>query len=157
MVSVSTFAINPVSQLKKTRDSTRRSELQEMRRAFDAYFHDTGCFFPQGEEIPWGQEWIVSGETMLRKVPTGPGNSCSDASCSQYSYFTDESACPQWFIIFAEKEYVNNDISSNDCFIDTYDNSCFPTDFEAGKYICAGDGIMSCEELRVLDIPTISE
>lgn len=153
MISVGIFAINPITQLKKAKDSTRRSDLQEIRNAVNTYSHDGGCF-PESNQIPWGQEWqSASGEIFLKQVPTGPGTtSCADASCSEYKYITENVSCPQWFVLFARKEFVQNYSTAGDCFIDRNVEMCFPVNYTPGEFICLADGIPSCDELKDSEI-----
>lgn len=143
------ITLNPVTQIKKSQDSQRRSDIHQIRNALEAYYHDHNCYPLNSISLPWGQEWKENNMTYMKKVPVGP--SCSGRSCSEYTYITDATNCPQWYSVFAKKDL--KDAGSSDCPLESLSN-CTPNGYLNSYYICASGGITNCSTIASSSLQT---
>lgn len=67
LASVLIIAINPLTQLQKSRDSQRKSDLEQVQRALEVYYNDTGSY-PAAATVTFGSAW----GTYMAKVPQDP-------------------------------------------------------------------------------------
>ena len=64
MVGVLTL-INPVSEVKKGLDAKRKSDLAQIQRLLELYYHDNGEY---PSSLPFGESW----DTYSNKLPNDP-------------------------------------------------------------------------------------
>lgn len=80
--------INPLTQIQKAKDSQRKNDLAQIKRALEAYYNDCGRYPPPWSFVgpimgcgqtcattvscEWGQPWKVGGTTYMQKLPTDP-------------------------------------------------------------------------------------
>lgn len=79
LVSIVSFAFNPLAQIEKAKNSQRQSDIREIRHALELYYQDKNCF--PGEVslssiLATNGEWSENGggTIYLKKVPSDPGN-----------------------------------------------------------------------------------
>ena len=117
MVMVSVFllmaflTIDPIGQLDKAKDTQRKHDLEQVKRALDAYYNDNNCYPTQQQGVPFGLEWSDSGSGVvyMKKVP-------QDKDCAKtgycYFYQTDASDCPQWNVLYTRLSRSTNALTS---------------------------------------------
>ena len=97
MISILSAAIlatlNPIEQVKKGRDSQRKSDLGQIQKALDAYLADWNVY---PASLPFGAKWTVSGTIYMRKVPQDPSPS--------QAYFYAQQLSGQGFRLYAGLE-----------------------------------------------------
>ncbi len=84
MASLLFTILDPLGQLAKTRDSERKSDLEQLQRALEAYYNDNGSYPSSSTTTPtyrivrldssiadWGQPWTPYVNT-LPQDPTSP-------------------------------------------------------------------------------------
>lgn len=57
--------INPVGEVKKGLDAKRKSDLAQIQRLLELYYHDNGEYPPS---LPFGESW----DTYSKKLPNDP-------------------------------------------------------------------------------------
>lgn len=67
------IVINPVAQLEKGQDSHRKSDLAQIQRALELYYHDNGRYPTSGSgytinSVGWGASW----SPYMAKIPQDP-------------------------------------------------------------------------------------
>lgn len=77
--TASITAVNPLSQLKKSRDSKRKADIGQMQAAFELYRSDQGSY-PTLPLPGCSASLVVSGTTYLKSMPCDPKNT------GQYKY-----------------------------------------------------------------------
>lgn len=82
--------LNPIEQIKKSRDSKRKLDLSHMQKALETYYNDTGSYPPHSTVAPlyrimtgvspidWGQQW----QPYMASLPKDPSSS------QNYVYFS---------------------------------------------------------------------
>lgn len=117
MVMVSVFLlmafliIDPIGQLDKAKDTQRKRDLEQVKRALDVYYNDNNCYPTKLQSIPFGLEWKDSGSGVvyMKKVP-------QDKDCAKtgycYTYQTDASDCPQWNVLYTRLSRPTNALTS---------------------------------------------
>lgn len=73
-------AIDPVSQLQKSHDTQRKSDLLELQKALEQYYQDNNGTYPQSSSdfkilvgqsgLSWGSPWLP----YLNRIPIDPKN-----------------------------------------------------------------------------------
>lgn len=102
LIFISSFIVVQ-NQLKKARDTKRKSHLEQIKVGLYDYFFDAGCF---PASLPDCSEALQLGDTVyLSNFPCDPKG-------DNYGYQTDDSDCSQWFKVLANLE--NKDDSSID-------------------------------------------
>lgn len=98
------IAVNPVEQLRKSRDAKRVDALNQIKTALELYYQDYGRYPPRsigttyqivdasnpGTPISWGGTW----SPYMQTVPTDPGG-------KPFRYWVDESTNGQGYAIYA--------------------------------------------------------
>lgn len=73
LASVLVIVINPLTQIQKSRDSQRKSDLAQIQRALEIYYNDNGSYPPSTSNevngIAWGSNW-TGYMTPLPKDPS---------------------------------------------------------------------------------------
>ena len=150
LMSIAFIAINPMEQLKKAEDSTRKHDLEEIRNALDLYYNDKGCY---PVAIPFGLEWKSGISVLMKKIPQDP--LCKRGSCYSYLYQTDTSSnCPQWNVLYSKLESkAANDAASVQCRLDSL---CTDLDKTPGDYNhCITSGPINCDYIAGYAFPVI--
>lgn len=97
------MTLNPVEQLKKTNDATRKSDLAQIKRALDMYYDDNGRYPASTGDfkmstgtstIVWGGAW----QPYMSKVPKDPRPS------NVYQYYSPPSTAGQTYYLYANME-----------------------------------------------------
>jgi len=141
------------SQLQKARDSKKKNDLFQIRNALDTYYNDNSCY-PQS--VAFGSEWKENGMVYMQKIPSSSdceGNNCNE----EYVYATNsDSFCPQCYLLISNKENKNASAKDNDCENIASLASCLPEDISLKEKICYYGGIVSCECVSSLTMPSVS-
>jgi prepilin-type N-terminal cleavage/methylation domain-containing protein len=94
--------LNPFEQFKKGHDSRRRSDLAQIKIAFENYYEDKGCYPPATSLNNCGGTNLAP---YLKIIP------CDPVTKLPYTYVPDNtmtSTCIQNFAIFAEPEITTH-------------------------------------------------
>lgn len=95
-------ASNGPTQLKKVRDSVRKSDIDLIKKAIEEYYQDVECY-PQ--TIPTCKNSLMSGDLkVLANIPCDPKTKLS------YTYVPETSSCPKWYQLYANLEYESDHI-----------------------------------------------
>ncbi len=100
-------ALNPVEQIRKSTDARRKSDLEQLQRALESYYQDSGSY-PTADVnnqitgAGWGTAWLP----YLGKVPKDP------ISSNKYVYFSP--AGRQSYYLYANLERGSRDTQA--CF-----------------------------------------
>jgi prepilin-type N-terminal cleavage/methylation domain-containing protein len=118
-----TMVIDPISQLQKSRDSKRKSELSQLQKTLEAFANDTGKFpasssttpcpdsksvtrtyslYPNNVCVGWGSQWTA----YNTRAPIDP-NSTTVAGSSTYAYWASSDG--QSYAIYASLERGEKD------------------------------------------------
>ncbi len=128
--------VDPVSQLRKAHDTTRKNDISEIQTTLDTYYNDHGCY---PTEIPFGAEWREGSTVYMRKVPQD--SSCTTNPSTCYLYQVDASSdCPQWNILFTKL----NKISPLSCALDQVATYCLPPNYDP-SWACTISGSVDCQ------------
>ncbi|MBI2442875.1 MAG: type II secretion system protein [Candidatus Levybacteria bacterium] len=97
-------AINPVEQLKRSRDTARKSATGQLASAVSAYYVSKGGTYPTANAT-WVSTLVTAGE--LKAAPatvtiTAGGTSCASNNQSNYCYVMSGND----FLVFTELEAV---------------------------------------------------
>jgi len=70
------ISANLNSARSRARDAVRKADLKNLQTALRLYYNDKGSY-PAAGSIPWGSEWLVSGNIYMSMVPQDslPGQS----------------------------------------------------------------------------------
>jgi type II secretory pathway pseudopilin PulG len=96
-------ALDPITQIKKSRDARRKKDLNQMQKALEEYYSDND-YYP---------ETFISGDSFepyLATIPTDPKNELPYI----YFYATDGTTRPRWFKIYSKLEYEADYIIEED-------------------------------------------
>jgi len=99
--------INPFSQINKSQDSKRKSELSSFNKVLEDWYNDKNCY-PKVEEVCYDsadsnnschicgtESTSPSFSPYLSKLPCDPLH-----PSKRYLYQTDGSSCPGWYIAY---------------------------------------------------------
>lgn len=134
-------AINPARQIAKAQDSVRQQNIEEIKKALDLYYHDTGCY-PQTDSnfvnsLENGEEWSEGSNVYMKEVPRDP------ATQDFYTYLADtieSPTCPQWFTIMAKLSTERDESESKMSLCSLPRNSsCAPVGYDE-NWTCATSG-----------------
>jgi general secretion pathway protein G len=73
--------VNPVAQVQKAQDAHRKSDLAQVQRGLELYYHDFGQYPPSGTLV-WGASW----QPYIALLPKDPN------SAKQYVYISSGQA-----------------------------------------------------------------
>ncbi|PIY93981.1 MAG: hypothetical protein COY68_04355 [Candidatus Levybacteria bacterium CG_4_10_14_0_8_um_filter_35_23] len=144
LLALTLLIINPLTQLKKIRDSERKHDLLQIRNALDTYYNDHACY---PASVPFGEKWLDGNVILMQKVPQEHTASCLvSGSCYYYYYQTDPNdSCPQWAILYAKLEITP--VAAEHCGRKIIRTMCPGTAFN-GKYnYCLSAGQINCTSL----------
>lgn len=100
---VSIFSIvNGQTQLQKTRDAVRKSNIDRIKLAIEEYYQDQECY-PQA--LPaCGNSFQDGNMTIIDNIPCDPTEKLS------YTYVPETSNCPKSYQLYATLEYKSDGI-----------------------------------------------
>ena len=127
--------INPIQQLYKARDTQRKNDLNVLKKSFEAFYNDKGCY-PKPSEVCYNaQSAYAPSEAItcticgnnaaspsfmpyVNKLPCDPESPKKD-----YLYQVDTITCPKWYRVYSQ---LNN--NSDQAIIDAgcIGSSCGP-------------------------------
>ena len=102
------MTVNPIEQIKKSSDSTRKSDLAQIKRALDLYYDDNGRYPASSADfkitngassVAWGSAW----QPYMNKLPKDP------SSKNSYLYYSPPAAQGQSYYIYANLERGSKD------------------------------------------------
>lgn len=127
--------IDPVNQISKAKDATKKHDLFELQTALDTYYNDTGCY---PTSIPFGSEWKIGNTVYMKEVPQESSCRSNPATCYMYQVDTSDS-CPQWNIVFVkqEKSYPSS------CSLASLSSGCTPPNYDP-RFACVVSGNVDC-------------
>lgn len=100
MIGAVIMFLNPFSQIQKSQDAKRKSDLSAIQKSLELYYQDTGRYPPStldfkissnAQSIDWGAAW----QPYMAKVPVDP------VSTKRYVYFTPPAANGQTYYLYA--------------------------------------------------------
>ena len=87
-------SINPMSQILKGFDTRRKSDLNKIKIAFEAYYSDHDCYPPSSVLSQCGSAAL---EPYLSSIPCDP----SSKAAYKIKILPENSSCPQQFAVYA--------------------------------------------------------
>ena len=122
------YTLNPFEQLKKGSDSKRKSDLSELQRALETYYHDFGAYpsssgdyriLNDAIKVEWGSSWAP----YMTKLPA------DSSSGRTYVYYSPPSSGGQSYYIYAslERGAKDNDVCNGGDACSSLDQSGFPS------------------------------
>lgn len=102
------FLLSYRGQLRKGYDGERKSDIHEIKTAFEEYFNDTGCY-PLGPELEAFTYCDKPLMPWLRRVP------CDPETGEPYIITVQPSACPTWFAIYTNVMQTGSETENNPC------------------------------------------
>ncbi|MFA5136741.1 MAG: prepilin-type N-terminal cleavage/methylation domain-containing protein [Patescibacteria group bacterium] len=108
LATVAIILINPKEQLSKARDTRRKNDLNEIRKIFESWYSDTGCY-PKKSEICFNDISSTTCE-ICTSDPASPSLSTYTSSVlcdpeapdKQYLYqFGGSADCPASFVVYS--------------------------------------------------------
>lgn len=137
LLALTLIYINPLAQVEKINDATRKRDLQQIKTALDTYYNDHGCY---PTNLPFGSSWSENGAVYMREVPQDPDCEVGDPSrCYVYKY---SGTCPQWNVLFAK---LTKDPVVGACQLKS--PTCVPSDFSSSSWSCVASGNTDCTHL----------
>ena len=132
------MTFNPAGQFDKAKDAQREHDLEQIQRALDSYYNDTGCY---PRSISFGVKWALNGQVFMEKIPQDPDCSKNGNYC--YIYEVDASStCPQWNVLYATLHAGFVPVSA--CAL-AKRSGCLPSGFNTNGYnYCALSGQVDC-------------
>jgi len=148
LIGIAILTLNPFAQLKKSYDAKKQSDVEELTKALDIYYHDNNCYPLTLASLTAGGQ-----TTYIKTLPSDP----EFAQTGQdYVYITDNnSSCPQWHVLFARLNYKKTGVSS--CSLEKL-TSCVPQNYdETGYNSCASSGSISSAECSIINAVSLPE
>lgn len=103
--------INPITQLQKSRDAQRKSDIKQIQAALEFYRAQNG-YYPT--TLPaCGGAWVVSGVTYMQKIPCDPQGGSYKYTTSNPCGVTVGAGMSQ-YVVRACMEYNNTTDSDRD-------------------------------------------
>lgn len=94
--------VNGQTQLQKTRDAVRKSNIDQIKLAIEEYYQDKECY-PQA--LPTcGNSFQDGSKVIIDSIPCDPTEKLS------YTYVPETSNCPKSYQLYATLEYKNDGI-----------------------------------------------
>lgn len=131
------FAFNSSSVIKRTYDTKRTRDINEIKKAVELYYQDNQCFPNQDEFNQLLSQGAQFTDTVIymEKLPIDPDRYA-------YIYKTDEdSTCPQWMGIFTKLSMAPSRYKACPMY---FEESCSPQGLDA-TWGCATSGLVDCE------------
>ena len=107
-ILLTAFLLSYRGQLRKGYDGERKSDIHEIKTAFEEYFNDTGCY-PIGTALMAFTYCNESVDPWLRKVP------CDPETGEPYTITVQPSACPTWYAIYTNVMQTSSEAENNPC------------------------------------------
>jgi prepilin-type N-terminal cleavage/methylation domain-containing protein len=140
------LTLNPITQINKSQDAQRLSDLQSVKTALDLYYNDTKCY-PKDGTVQFGSKWSVGNTVYMNKLPQDPTCKNGEGTCYKYKTVTDPSdpsySCPQWNVLFAELNKPS--AQANVCPLSSLSN-CTPEGY-SNSWACTMSGAVDCDGL----------
>jgi type II secretory pathway pseudopilin PulG len=89
-------------QIQKARDAVRKDNLDRVKKAAEEYYQDTNCY-PIALPV-CGNDIVLGDLKLLDNIPCDPKTRLS------YVYVPETTACPSWFQIYGNLEYITDKI-----------------------------------------------
>lgn len=148
------FTLNPSKQIEKAQDAARVQGLAQIKDALEIYYHDKKCYPLQNSTKPHdfadalqnGTEWSEAKTVYMKKFPLDP------ATKKSFIYKVEDSACPQWEIVFAKLDKPA--VSSNSCALSSLSN-CKPDSYDQ-SWACSVAGNIDCASVQSYKLPAIT-
>lgn len=128
--------VDPITQINKARDATRKNDLTQLQTTLDTYYNDHGCY---PTELPFGGEWRDGSTVYMREVPQDGNCRSNPSSCYLYQVDTS-SGCPQWNILFAKQDKI----APTSCTLDQVASYCLPPNYDP-SWACTMSGSVDCQ------------
>ena len=96
--------IDPFTQLKKARDSRRKTDLQKMTRALEDYANDNNGLYPVSLDLT-----SCHGTELTPRIIKNP---CDPVNNSTYIYTYETDATRKWYKIYSDLENNNDESAS---------------------------------------------
>lgn len=128
--------VDPLSQLEKAKDITRKHDLKELQSALDTYYNDYGCY---PTSLPFGSQWREGSTVYMREVPQDGACNSNPSMCYMYQVDMSDS-CPQWNILFAKQKKSADNAS---CTLQNVSSSCIPPNYDP-SWACTISGMVDC-------------
>lgn len=93
LVTIVVVAVNPVRLIQNSRDTKRRSDLNQIKAAMQLYYNENKNYPTTATNIPFGSVWTVSGTTYMKQVPND-----TDGSYSYTGFGTCGTSCTDYYI-----------------------------------------------------------
>lgn len=95
-------AISVPKQIKKARDSVRKSNIRRVVSAIEEIYQDTNCY---PISIPLCTNSLKQDDlTIINKIP------CDPKTNNSYVYVPENSSCPKWFQLYGILENTSDSI-----------------------------------------------
>ncbi len=100
--------LNPKKQVEKSWDGKRKNDLNTLRKVFEDFYNDKGCY-PKPEEVCYGinpgnpcqicgtRSDSPSFSPYLNPLPCDP-----QSPRKEYLYQVDNISCPQWYRVYSK-------------------------------------------------------
>lgn len=105
------FAFNPFEQIRKANDSRRKTDLEQIQRGLELYYHDFGAYPTSSADykisansvkVNWGSPW----QPYMVKLPADP------VSTNMYVYYSPPSSGGQSYYIYSSLQRGSKDAQS---------------------------------------------
>jgi type II secretory pathway pseudopilin PulG len=96
LVAILLGTLNPITQLNKGHDATRKKDLKRIAIAFEEYYNDKGCY-PSQEAI----DALSCGSHDFYQLNPWP---CDPTRGRPYDIIVGEGTCPGWFTVVTRLE-----------------------------------------------------
>ncbi|OGH06498.1 MAG: hypothetical protein A2171_01905 [Candidatus Levybacteria bacterium RBG_13_35_9] len=147
LIGIAILILNPFGQLRKAYDTKRQSDIEELTKALDIYYHDNNCYPPSLASLTSGGQ-----SAYIKKLPQDPEFSSTG---QDYVYINNNSVCPQWHVLFAKLNFKRTNTGS--CSLEKL-TSCLPQNYtESGYNSCTPSGNISTAECSVINASTLPE
>lgn len=90
------ITITVTAQLQKARDGRRKIDFYVVRNGLEQYFDTKDCYSTKLPDC--GKQLSIGQHVYISEVP------CDPKTKSQYTYFSDNTACSSWFKLYANLE-----------------------------------------------------
>ncbi len=127
------LTIRPAEQFQKAADARRKSDLNQIQKALEAYYQDNGAYpdnpattdyritYKTGTEVDWGTAW----QPYMNVLPKDPSTGRT------YVYYSPASSNGQTYYLYASLERGSKDPqvcnSGNECVSVPSPNLCVKT------------------------------
>ncbi len=150
ITTIALIAFDPFAQFAKANDASRKQSLADVKVALEDYFADQGCY-PQ--TLNFGHNLSTAAKTYMTPLPQDPD--CGKGGWC-YSYETDGTSCPQWYVIYYQLQKSDGALSIN-CPL-AAQTQCLPQNFIYQEYnACISSEDYDCTYISSHDFTPINE